>query len=207
MLAQAMAFKALDLDNSVYTLQHNLFYRSFFLYSQINSGGIMQIEQALKTAIEYESELRDIYFAAAEAEDGEKGRHFFQSLGNDEQGHLDYLKDRLEQWQRTGKLSAEKLKSTLPSVAEIERHAAGIKSLAEKDSRGLKSQMLSRALKMEIKTSDFYQKMVDEMPAEAQQMFARFLEMEKNHIRTIQFEMDHIGKTGYWFDIKEFDME
>ena len=167
----------------------------------------MQIEEALKTAIEYESELRDIYFEAAKAEDDEKGRQFFQSMGNDEQGHLDYLKDRLEQWQDTGKISAEKLKSTLPSVEKIERHAAEVKSLAQKDSRGLKSQMLSRALKMEIQTSEFYQQMVDEMPSEAQQMFARFLEIENNHIRTIQFEMDHIGKTGYWFDVKEFDME
>ena len=167
----------------------------------------MQIEEALKTAIEYESELRDIYFEAAEAEDNEKGRQFFQSMGKDEQGHLDYLKDRLKQWQDTGKISAKKLKSALPSREEIERQAAGIKSLAEKESLGLKSQMLSRALKMEIKTSEFYQKMVDVLPAEAQQMFARFLEIENNHIRTIEFELDYISKTGYWFDVKEFDME
>jgi rubrerythrin len=128
-------------------------------------------------------------------------------MGNDEQGHLDYLNDRLKQWQDTGKLSAGKLKSAMPSRGEIERHAAEVKSLVKKDFRGLKSQMLSRALKMEIKTSEFYQKMVDDMPAEAQQMFARFLEIENNHIRTLQFELDYIGKTGYWFDVKEFDME
>ena len=167
----------------------------------------MQIEEALQTAIEYETELRDIYFEAAEAEDDDKGRQFFQTMGKDEQGHLDYLKDRLEKWQKTGKLSAEKLETTVPSQKKIERHAAEVKSLAEKDSRGLKSQMLSRALKMEIKTSEFYQKMVDEMPAEAQQMFARFLEIENNHIKSIEFELDYISKTGYWFDVKEFDME
>ncbi|MDJ0985878.1 MAG: ferritin family protein [Desulfobacterales bacterium] len=167
----------------------------------------MQIEEAIQTAIEYETELRDIYFEAAEAEDDDKGRQFFQSMGKDEQGHLDYLEDRLKQWQKTGKLSAEKLKSTLPSATEIERLASEVKSLVGKASRGLKSQMLSKALKMEIKTSEFYQKMVDEMPAEAQQMFARFLEMEINHIRTLEFELDYISKTGYWFDVKEFDME
>ncbi len=167
----------------------------------------MQIEEALQTAIEYESELRDIYFEAAEAEDDEKGKLFFQAMGKDEQDHLDYLKDRLEQWQKTGKLSAKKLKTTAPSKEDIERHAAEVKSLVGKESRGLKSQMLSKALKMEIKTSDFYEKMVAEMPAEAQQMFARFLEIENNHIRTLEFELDYISKTGYWFDVKEFDME
>lgn len=167
----------------------------------------MNVEEALKTAIEYETELRDIYFEAAEAEDDDKGRKFFQSMGKDEQGHLDYLNDRLKQWRETGKISAEKLKSAVPSREEIERQTDGVKSLAEKESRGLKSQMLSKALKMEIKTSDFYQKMVDQMPADAQEMFARFLEIENNHIRTIEFELDYIGKTGYWFDVKEFDME
>jgi rubrerythrin len=167
----------------------------------------MQIEEALQTAIEYESELRDIYLEAAEAEDNEKGRQFYYSMGKDEQGHLDYLKDRLKQWQDTGKISAANLKSALPSREEIERQAAGVRSLTEKDSLGVKSQMLSRALKMEIKTSEFYQKLVNEMPAEAQQMFARFLEMENNHIRRIEFELDYIAKTGYWFDVKEFDME
>jgi hypothetical protein len=38
-------------------------------------------------------------------------------------------------------------------------------------------------------------------------MFARFLEIENNHIKTIEFELDYISKTGYWFDVKEFDME
>jgi rubrerythrin len=173
----------------------------------MSSGGIMQIEKAIQTAIEYETELRNIYFEAAEAEVDDKGRQFFQTMGKDEQGHLDYLKDRLEQWQKTGKLSAEKLHTSAPSLEEIERHAAEVKSLVEKGSRGLKSQMLSRALKMEIKTSEFYQQMVDEMPADAQQMFARFLEIENNHIKTIEFELDYISKTGYWFDVKEFDME
>ena len=117
----------------------------------------MKIEEALKTAIEYETELRDIYFEAAEAEDDGKGRQFFQSMGNDEQGHLDYLKDRLKQWQNTGKISAVKLQSAVPSREELERHAADVKSQVDKDFRGIKSQMLSRALKMEIKTSDFFQ--------------------------------------------------
>ena len=128
-------------------------------------------------------------------------------MGNDEQGHLDYLQDRLKQWQNTGKLNAEKLSSTAPSREEIERQTAEVKSLVGYESRGLKSQMLSKALKMEIKTSEFYEKMVAEMPAEAQQMFARFLEIENNHIKTIEFELDYISKTGYWFDVKEFDME
>ena len=60
---------------------------------------------------------------------------------------------------------------------------------------------------MEIETSDFYQKMVNELPAEGRTLFERFLEIENNHIKAVQFELDYLSKTGYWFDIKEFDME
>jgi rubrerythrin len=67
--------------------------------------------------------------------------------------------------------------------------------------------MLSKALRAEIETSGFYQKMVNELPAEAQPLFERFLEIENNHIQAVQFELDYMSKTGYWFDFKEFDME
>jgi rubrerythrin len=60
---------------------------------------------------------------------------------------------------------------------------------------------------MEIETSAFYQKMVTELPTEGRELFARFLEIENNHIKAVQFEIDYISNTGYWFDFKEFDME
>ena len=49
--------------------------------------------------------------------------------------------------------------------------------------------------------------MVDELPAEARPLFQRFLEIENNHVQAVQFELDYMSKTGYWFDFKEFDME
>ena len=49
--------------------------------------------------------------------------------------------------------------------------------------------------------------MVTEMDGPAQKMFARFLEIEDEHIAMVQAELDYISKTGFWFDSKEFDME
>jgi rubrerythrin len=71
----------------------------------------------------------------------------------------------------------------------------------------MKQQMLSKALKLEIETSDFYRKMVAQLPTEGQNLFSRFLEIENNHIDAVQFELDHYGRSGYWFDFEEFDME
>jgi rubrerythrin len=167
----------------------------------------MTIEEAIKTAIEYEIRIRDVYLEAAAAVDEDAGKRIFETLGKDEQRHIDYLEYKLDQFQKTGAIEAERLESAIPDRESITREAEKIKSLATRDFLGIKQQMLSKALKMEIETSAFYQKMVNELPAKAQPLFARFLEIENNHIKAVEFELDYMSKTGYWFDFKEFDME
>ena len=167
----------------------------------------MTLEEAIKTAIEYEIRIRDIYLEATAAIDDEVGQRIFETLSNDEQHHIDYLQHQLEQFQITGTIDPEKLESAIPSQQIINREADKIKSMVAKDFLGIKQQMLSKALKVEVETSDYYQKLVNELPADGRALFERFLEIENNHIRAVQFELDYLAKTGYWFDFKEFDME
>jgi rubrerythrin len=167
----------------------------------------MTIEEAINTAIEYEIRIRDIYLEAVAAVDDEMGKQIFETLGQDEQRHIDYLEHKLAQFQQTGAIQPERLESAIPDQATIQQEADKIKALATKDFLGVKRQMLSRALEAEIETSNFYQKMVNALPADARPLFERFLEIENNHIKAVQFELDYMSKTGYWFDFKEFDME
>ena len=167
----------------------------------------MTLENAIKTAITYEIKIRDVYREAEAAVKDEAGKRIFEALGNDEQHHIDYLQHTLEQLKKTGQIDSDQLDSAIPSRDTINREAAKIKSLVAKDFHGIRKQMLSKALKAEIETSDFYRKMVDELPAEGRALFARFLEIENNHINAVQFEMDYMSKTGYWFVFKEFDMD
>ncbi len=167
----------------------------------------MTLEEAIKTAIEYEIRVRDLYRESAEKASDPVGRRIFQALGDDEQLHVDYLKSRLEIWQATGKLKVEKLESVIPSRETITREVGKLEERMARDDLKDEKQMLSKALKVEVETSNFYQKMVDEMSGEGRQMFARFLEIEDAHINAVQAELDYISKTGYWFDFKEFDME
>jgi rubrerythrin len=171
--------------------------------SEIN----MTIEEAIKTAIEYEGRIRDIYREAEGAVEDEAGKKIFAALGSDEQHHIDYLQHTLEQLHKSGRFDAAKLESSIPSGDALKQESAKIESLISKEFHGIRKQMLSRALKAEIETSDFYRRMVDELPTEGKSLFARFLEIENNHINAVQFELDYISKTGYWFDFKEFDME
>lgn len=167
----------------------------------------MTLEEAIKTAIEYEIRIRDIYRHAEASVDDEIGRRLFDTLGRDEQHHIDFLQHKLVQLRNTGKMDSDRLDSAVPSADTIAWESARIKSLMAKDFLGIRRQMLSKALEAEIETSAFYSKMVDELPAEGQALFERFLEIENNHIKTVQFELDYLSKTGYWFDFKEFDME
>ncbi|MFC1788713.1 hypothetical protein ACFLZE_02215 [Thermodesulfobacteriota bacterium] len=167
----------------------------------------MEIEKAIRTAMDYETKIRDIYRDAFEKVSDPEGKRFFKMMGDDEQHHLDYLKHKLQLWQETGQLSAEKLESSIPAKEIIQRETKKVEAhMAQKDFSSVKI-ILSRALKVEVETSGFYQNMVNEMTDEGQKMFARFLEIEENHIAAVQAELDYITNTGYWFDFKEFDME
>jgi len=167
----------------------------------------VEMEEAITTAIDYETKIRDIYRDAAQNVHDPEGKRFFKMLGDDEQYHLNYLKERLRLWRESGKLSAEKLISAVPSKEIIQRETDKIRThMATKDLSSVKV-ILSRALQAEVETSNFYEKMVNEMTDEGKKMFSRFLEIEENHIAAVQAELDYITHTGYWFDFKEFDME
>jgi rubrerythrin len=167
----------------------------------------MTLEEAIKTAIQYETKIRDVYRAAAQKVSEPAGKSFLETMAEDEQHHLDYLLDRLEHWNKTGELTLPKLETAIPSDESIAKQMGRFKSEISKKAGGDQKRILSRALKVEIETSEFYKEMVGEMTGQSQAMFARFLVIENRHIAAVQMQLDYATKTGYWFDMKEFDME
>ena len=167
----------------------------------------MNLETAITSALEVEERIRDLYVEAAKRVDDPAGKAIFQALADDEQRHVDYLNSRLVEWQKDGQISTEVLTSTIPDKTIIRKAAAGVASTLREEARGLKQQMLSQALTMEIETSRFYKQLVETVEADYQPMFSRFLEIEDNHIEAVQFELDHLSRTGFWYGFEEFDME
>jgi rubrerythrin len=167
----------------------------------------MTIEEAIKTALRYETRIRDVYRVAAQKVVEPAGKGFLETMAEDEQRHLDYLVDRLEHWKKTGRLTLPKLETAIPSDASIASQMGRFKSEMSKKARGDQKRLLSRALKVEIETSNFYKNLVGEMSGQSQALFARFLVIENRHIAAVQMQLDFASKTGYWFDMKEFDME
>jgi rubrerythrin len=166
----------------------------------------MTLEEAIKTAIDYETKVRDAYLDNVDSIAEGTGRRVFKTLGDEEQGHLDYLHARLDEWHKTGHVSLSKLETVVPARDVIE---AGVKKLddhlAERD-YGTEREMLRKALLLEQETSAFYRRMVAEL-GEDGKLFQRFMEIEEGHEAIVQAELDYLNKTGHFFDFEEFSME
>ena len=167
----------------------------------------MTLEKALNTALEYEAKIYAVYAEAGEKTADPIGRRILSALADDEQRHIDYLTHKLEQWRKEGAVTAEKLESDIPSrqslAAEVVQKDT---DLTGKDLRDHK-QVLSRALRLEVETSAFYRRLTREMSDEHKTLFARFQEIEDEHIDIVQAELDYFSNSGYWLGHKEFDME
>jgi rubrerythrin len=169
----------------------------------------MTIEEAIQTALEYESRVHAAYLVAARRAEDATAKRVFGVLADEERGHITYLQGRLLEWQREGRLSEPTLRSVLPSAEQVQ---AGIKRLRSKVRRSATSESplieaLRQALAAEDETSSFYARMVAELPKEGRALFARFLEIEAGHGALAQAELDSLTKSGFCFDVAEFELE
>ena len=167
----------------------------------------MTVEEAIKTALEYEVKVRDSYLGNVDSIKDKTGQHVFKVLGEEEQGHVDYLKSRLAEWRKTGKVSPERLKTIVPSRRAIDAGVRKLEGHLSKHDYGTEREMLQKALALEQETSNYYRKLVEELNEEEGQLFARFLEIEEGHQAIVQAELDYLNKSGTFFDFQEFGME
>lgn len=167
----------------------------------------MNIENAIKTAIEYETRVCELYREAELEMKGETGIRLIKALYRDETFHVLYLKDKLRKYREDGSIIQDEITSTLPSKEELEEEIRKVKTNMTGRTLGDKKKVLSKILKAEIETSSFYRQMVDALPDEGKELFSRFLEIEDAHIVLVQAELDLYGNTGFWFDNEEIDME
>jgi rubrerythrin len=170
----------------------------------------MNLEQAITTAIEYETKVYKTYLEAMDQAVDEVGKRVFKTLCEEEKGHLKYLSERLSEWKENGAITVAELDTAIPSRQAI---AEGVERLKEKvegapsAKHDLELQLLQRALQVEVETSEFYKSMVLELDAEGQEMFRRFVEIEEGHQAIVQAEIDCVNGLGFWFDTPEFNLE
>jgi rubrerythrin len=167
----------------------------------------VRIEEAIATGIEYELRVRKVYSEAAKKFQDPVARRIFTVLADEEDRHVAYLEHRLEEWQRTGAVSAEVLETTIPSEAAIDAAMSKLsRRMAEQD-YGVELEMLKKALALEREATAFFRQMVGELADEERKLFARFVEVEAGHEAIVQAEIDALSGLGFWFDYTEFRLE
>ena len=173
----------------------------------------MELDEAIKTAIEYEAGVHRTYQEAMQRATDAKAKRFFEVLRDEEMGHLKYLRERLDEWGQTGKIQVAKLDTAIPSHEAIDH---GLQELREKLAPGgapgkgshmTELDLLRKALAVETETSGFYKEMVRALDGDGRRLFERFVEIEEGHQAIVQAEIDSVSGTGVWFDTKEFNLE
>jgi len=170
----------------------------------------MQLDEAIKMALDYEGRVHKTYLEAMNQTTDEPGKRVFKTLCNEEMSHITYLRERLDEWQKTGKITVARLSTSIPSKQAIEQGIARLREkVAPEASKKYDAelQLLKKALEVEKETSEFYKDMVRTLDAEGQKLFERFVEIEQGHLAIVQAEIDCINGSGFWFDTPEFSLE
>jgi rubrerythrin len=167
----------------------------------------MTVEEALGTSIELEERVRDVYVEAAEGAENPESERFFRLMADEEQSHVDYLHSRLDKWTAEGTVSSDGLSTAVPSRSVIEEETEKLRGGAGGGKGRIEIEYLRKAHAVERETNDFYARMVEELPDTARGLFRRFLEIEDGHLALVQAQLDLAVGTGYWFDVREFNLE
>lgn len=167
----------------------------------------MTIEEALKTGLEYEVQVRKVYSEAAKKFRDPVARKVFTILADEEDRHVQYLESRLDEWAEKGLVTAEKLETAIPSEQAIAASVERLQRRMAEQDYSAELEMLKKALRLETEATAFFKKMVNELRAEEQRLFARFVEIEQGHEAIVQAEIDALSGLGYWFDFQEFKLE
>jgi len=170
----------------------------------------MTVEEAIRTAMEYEARVRDVYAEAATQAADPVAARVLTLLSREEQGHLDYLIARMREWTATGKVSLEVLATMVPPLDRLMEAGKRLdqRMAMTPEERASALATLRKAEAAERTTAAWYRRVVDDLPGEVERaMFARFLEIEEGHAAIVQAEIDSVTGLGFWFDVPEFQLE
>ena len=166
----------------------------------------MDIKEAINTALEYETRVREVYVEARDEATNEVARKIYALMADEENDHVEYLKHKLSTWLETGKLSADDLESAVPDAEAVARAVGELVTKVESEDQEREIAVLERAAEVEKETSAFYERMVDELSAGGE-FFRRFVTIENGHLALVLAEIDALRGSGFWFDMPEFDLE
>ena len=160
-----------------------------------------------KTALEYEKNIRDLYTTAISIIDDERGKSIFKTLAEEEQSHIDFLEYSIETLKSDGNINHGQLKTSIPDTDNILKSIESMKIKIPERMLGDVKRVLSSALKLEIETTEYYQKAFDSTKGDIKAVMGKFVEIEQRHTDVVRFELDYASHNGFWLGFPEISME
>jgi rubrerythrin len=165
--------------------------------------------KAIETAIRIEKDGLAFYTEAAKQTGDPNGKKMFKTLARDEAAHLMLFQDaRQALLERGNWLSPEQVAAISPGefnhppVFPTGDQAKAI----EIPKRELAA--LQRGIQAEEDSIAFYSQEMDKTDdPDGRAMYAYLVEQEEGHRTILQGEYDYLTRTGFWFDVQEFDLE
>ncbi|MBU3916329.1 hypothetical protein KKA14_12410 [bacterium] len=167
----------------------------------------MNLGEAIKTALEYENKVVDVYSKYADQLNSPIASKIFRLLEEEEEGHVEYLNAKLAEWKESGKITIDELTTVVPDASVIKANVKKLEKVAKKENIDSEIEVFKKALKMESEASAFYRGVVGKLPKADQKLFLHFIEIEEGHEAIVKAEIDNALGLGYWFDFMEFDLE
>jgi len=159
------------------------------------------------TALEYEKKIRDLYISAISIIDDERGKAIFKTLADEEQSHIDFLEHSIETLKNDGNIAYEQLRTSVPDTDIIQKNIASMKIKIPEHMLGDLKRVLSSALKLEIETTEYYQKAFDSTEGDIKEVMGKFVDIEQRHTDVVRFELDYASHNGFWLGFPEISME
>ncbi len=169
----------------------------------------MTLEEAIVSALEFEKRVRDHYVDAAQHATDPAGKKFFALLAREEEGHVDFLEQKLAEHRAGGKLGDAALPTVIPKSDWVVEGLDKLEAAAKPRRKGRDEDLerLFTALRLEDEATEHYKKLVATLGPEGRALFQRFLDIEDGHTALVQTEIDVANKTGYFYDFQEFNLE
>ena len=165
----------------------------------------MTLMEALEEALGFETRIADLYRMAAADSTVPEAKAFFDFLAADEARHVAFIEAAKASASKGRSPDATLVKNSLPS--DIPASVAKAKKAFRSSPDGGQLAALENALRAEVETSAFYRRLVASLPESETTAFRKLQEIEDGHTAIVQAELDSVTSSGFWFDVRVFDME
>lgn len=163
--------------------------------------------QGLLLAIDIEKNGYSFYTEAAKQTEDPRGCAMFTRLAQDETRHLEWLTKHKESLERSGQWEKTEQLKAIPSLAHRVFPQFSGKPTTKKD-KTRELEALRRGIQAEKDSIALYREMTEKIEdPSAKATFNRLAKEEENHFYLLQAEHDYLSRSGFFFDMPEFDLE